>query len=1021
MRNLKILLIILVILGTSFQLSAQINYNLDEQSIVELDYEPEYMEIYDEYLLMSEAGNLHIFNISDLENPEFENTLEGDIQIRGMQLIGDVLMVNTLENVEFYDLAIPDQPQSIAIYAIEDNMLFHLVEGNYLYFFTRNPATLHIVDIGDLAFMEEVGTAFIEIPGYYIVKEDLAIMSNRDREITIYDVSDPTQLIGLSSFEVGLESAGFDLNEDLLFVADLGFGFEIVDISDPSNPSIVTSYEVYVNQNIALGMADIQVYGDILLAYQPFEYTRVFDISDITNPLPCGWDYLWNHGGYSVASFPTLISAFYQGIKVFDASPALNCHFNVIEMTHARQEIFIDDVTVFEDQLTDGGSIGVQQGLTCVGSNAFMGEMPIHIDAWANTAWGLRGFYALVPISYQIWSEEHQAKFIGEAEYTEGNGLFAQGQTQHLTLTALEGPVLSSSHGRVHFGEVPIEELTEQRITLRNEGLEPLEVTNISIENEAVSLSLTEFSLEPGESIDMTIGFFPMEIQLLDEDITFESNVPLHPELALRVRGEASDGVQLFVSDNQHDFGEVLLGENVEWTTNLQNTGDEFVIIESITSDNPGFSVVPSQMILSPNESQPLTITFHPELDAWYTGAITVSVNSPDFVTRQIGLEGIGLENDLIIELQANYFELISFNTIPENLEVESVFNLENLAIVYDHTGGIYLPPIVDTIGEIQLNRGYQVFVRENSTLQVQGDPVDPQLEYDVSAGTWNWIGYPFSYRVPISTGLSAIEDQVVIVLTDDGGIWVPSLGVNTIGLMEPGEGYLIITNEDVQFQYTAETQLASNGLPETNLPYQSFDEVIPTGKPYAVIIQIAENLHKYQPSIIELYDGQTLVGKALFEDKNSTTPVVAWEGNVDYGLHGFTTGNYIGIRCLDSNGSVISEMITDFRFSENAYAFISLSESDLLSDHPAEFEIGAAFPNPFNATLQVPFALPKNSLIVVKLFNTLGQEVATISEEFPAGVHKLTLNADDLGSGIYFLQVATLEKELTQKVVLLR
>lgn len=68
-----------------------------------------------------------------------------------------------------------------------------------------------------------------------------------------------------------------------------------------------------------------------------------------------------------------------------------------------------------------------------------------------------------------------------------------------------------------------------------------------------------------------------------------------------------------------------------------------------------------------------------------------------------------------------------------------------------------------------------------------------------------------------------------------------------------------------------------------------------------------------------------------------------------------------------------------------------------------------------------MPFALPKNSLIVVKLFNTLGQEVATISEEFPAGVHKLTLNADDLGSGIYFLQVATLEKELTQKVVLLR
>ena len=67
------------------------------------------------------------------------------------------------------------------------------------------------------------------------------------------------------------------------------------------------------------------------------------------------------------------------------------------------------------------------------------------------------------------------------------------------------------------------------------------------------------------------------------------------------------------------------------------------------------------------------------------------------------------------------------------------------------------------------------------------------------------------------------------------------------------------------------------------------------------------------------------------------------------------------------------------------------------------EFALYQNHPNPFNPSTTISFSLPVESNISIKLFNILGQQVATIANsDFQAGSHKIEFNGQDLSSGTY-------------------
>jgi len=75
----------------------------------------------------------------------------------------------------------------------------------------------------------------------------------------------------------------------------------------------------------------------------------------------------------------------------------------------------------------------------------------------------------------------------------------------------------------------------------------------------------------------------------------------------------------------------------------------------------------------------------------------------------------------------------------------------------------------------------------------------------------------------------------------------------------------------------------------------------------------------------------------------------------------------------------------------------------------PTEFALGKNFPNPFNPTTTIEFALPSPSHIRLEVFDLLGRRVATLENgDFPAGYHRSVWNADGafLATGLYICRL---------------
>ncbi|RCK72912.1 MAG: hypothetical protein IGBAC_0404 [Ignavibacteriae bacterium] len=77
-------------------------------------------------------------------------------------------------------------------------------------------------------------------------------------------------------------------------------------------------------------------------------------------------------------------------------------------------------------------------------------------------------------------------------------------------------------------------------------------------------------------------------------------------------------------------------------------------------------------------------------------------------------------------------------------------------------------------------------------------------------------------------------------------------------------------------------------------------------------------------------------------------------------------------------------------------------------ADVPDVFELAQNYPNPFNPTTTIQFILPEDAIVTLKVYNILGQEVATLAnkELFTEGMNEVEFDAGKLASGIYFYQL---------------
>ena len=168
-------------------------------------------------------------------------------------------------------------------------------------------------------------------------------------------------------------------------------------------------------------------------------------------------------------------------------------------------------------------------------------------------------------------------------------------------------------------------------------------------------------------------------------------------------------------------------------------------------------------------------------------------------------------------------------------------------------------------------------------------------------------------------------------------------------------------------------------------------------------------NLRSYHYSWSnELYDEQ-FEHKQITLNPNSSHQLYlyfAWDD---------LNGNDIDIDVDNGNkGSYDSSFTVSNQFTD--------VEDENLHNLPESYELSQNYPNPFNNTTIIRYSIPIEGLVTLKVYNILGEEVATLVNEIKqAGNYEVNFKSDKLTSGVYLYRLTSGGYVETKKMILLK
>ena len=83
------------------------------------------------------------------------------------------------------------------------------------------------------------------------------------------------------------------------------------------------------------------------------------------------------------------------------------------------------------------------------------------------------------------------------------------------------------------------------------------------------------------------------------------------------------------------------------------------------------------------------------------------------------------------------------------------------------------------------------------------------------------------------------------------------------------------------------------------------------------------------------------------------------------------------------------------------------VSVNNLNTEIPTGFTLKQNYPNPFNPTTNLEFGISELGFVTLKIYNVLGNEVATlVNENLSPGSYQLKWNGEGFSSGVYFYEL---------------
>jgi photosystem II stability/assembly factor-like uncharacterized protein len=134
-------------------------------------------------------------------------------------------------------------------------------------------------------------------------------------------------------------------------------------------------------------------------------------------------------------------------------------------------------------------------------------------------------------------------------------------------------------------------------------------------------------------------------------------------------------------------------------------------------------------------------------------------------------------------------------------------------------------------------------------------------------------------------------------------------------------------------------------------------------------------------------------------------------------------------------NSGMLSTNIVSIGFDQAGYIYAGSADFGIFRSNqiitdiknpgavlPVGFALYQNYPNPFNPSTTISFEVPERSHVLLKLFNLLGEETATLVNDFRnAGRYGINFNANGLPSGVYIYKFTAGSYTDQRKMLLIR
>ena len=235
----------------------------------------------------------------------------------------------------------------------------------------------------------------------------------------------------------------------------------------------------------------------------------------------------------------------------------------------------------------------------------------------------------------------------------------------------------------------------------------------------------------------------------------------------------------------------------------------------------------------------------------------------------------------------------------------------------------------------------------------------------------------------------------------------------------------LVVKNNDknIRFEYSHNRKFTTIGP----LVYASYQIVTPNDS----TINPGET-HRFKFVVKNM--GQTAVAKnvtakiiALDTIATVVSPSVLLNFSDISAGQSVLSSNYRPVRFSTSFQDTIDTVYFKLEIASDGLAFWGDSIFIVGMEHkqktlPVMYSLKQNYPNPFNPNTTIEFALPKTELVTLRVYNVLGQQVASlVSEKLNPGIYKYQWQPDNLPSGIYYCRMEAGEYEQVRKMVYLK